>query len=134
MSTTKFYRAWTGMKTRCSNKNRKDYKNYGGRGISICKRWYKFENFKNDMFSSYYEGLALDRIDNNKGYFKENCRWATSKEQNNNKRSNLFIEFNGKSQTLIAWANELGVKRSTLSMRYYVLKWSTEKILTYNIK
>lgn len=81
----KLYNTWYLMKTRCDNPKCKYYDRYGGRGISICKEWYSFDQFVADM-GDRPEGLTLDRIDNDSGYSKSNCRWATAKEQNNNKR------------------------------------------------
>lgn len=86
MSKTRFYRIWKDMNTRCNNPNYRLYKNYGGRGISICDRWEHFENFKEDMYPTYDEKLSIDRIDNNGNYCKENCKWSTDVEQNRNRR------------------------------------------------
>jgi hypothetical protein len=79
------YSSWTNMWTRCTNTKRDKYKNYGGRGITVCEHWKNFENFLADM-GERPEGLTLDRKDNELGYFKENCRWATSEEQSLNKQ------------------------------------------------
>lgn len=89
MANTKTYNNWHGMKTRCYNKNEKNYKYWGGRGIKVCKRWMKFENFLEDM-GECPKGKSLDRKNNDKGYCKENCRWATPKQQANNRRDNII--------------------------------------------
>lgn len=82
---SKTYYCWASMKSRCLNKNHVRYKNYGGRGISICKEWLLFENFLSDM-GEKPDGLSIDRINNNGNYKSSNCKWSTPKEQANNKR------------------------------------------------
>lgn len=77
ISRTKFYKVWVGIKTRCLNKKSPLYAAYGGSGIDICKDWLSFNSFYNDMYFGYKEGLQIDRINNNLGYFKENYRWVT---------------------------------------------------------
>lgn len=79
------YQCWADMKTRCSNPKHKSYKDYGGRGIGVCSYWQEFENFYKDM-GDKPPGLTLERINNDHGYYRENCRWATRAEQNRNKR------------------------------------------------
>jgi hypothetical protein len=80
------YRSWDHMLQRCYNKNSINYEYYGGRGVTVCKRWIQsFDNFIEDMGQNP-GGMTIDRLDPEKGYYKENCRWATTKEQTNNKR------------------------------------------------
>lgn len=83
---TRLYRIWKDMRTRCNNPRCKDYKNYGGRGIRVCRRWDKFENFAADMGPHPGAGWTLDRVDNDGNYAASNCEWATKWEQNNNRR------------------------------------------------
>ena len=86
---SKGYQVWKSMWARCKQKNNKDYKYYGARGITICDHWLNWRNFIEDM-GQPPAGLTLDRIDNDKGYFKENCRWATRSQQNANKRRKVL--------------------------------------------
>lgn len=84
---SKIYRTWIAMLSRCRNSNDNNYHNYGGRGITVCERWYKFENFYEDMGELPFYEAQIDRIDNENGYFKENCRWVSCKENSRNRRS-----------------------------------------------
>jgi hypothetical protein len=112
------YRIWRNMKTRCLNPNNKAYKDYGGRGITICDRWMdSFENFLADMGHRPSALHSLDRKDNNLGYSPDNCEWATRIRQSNNRRSNVFILHEGKSQTMADWAREKGLRLGTLHYR-----------------
>lgn len=83
---TGIYNTWDAMKQRCTNENNTSWANYGGRGIFVCEKWLSFDGFCEDMLKSYSEGLEIDRIDVNKGYFKENCRWVNKSLQAFNKR------------------------------------------------
>jgi hypothetical protein len=123
------YRTWFNMKTRCRNTRTADFGRYGGRGIVFCDKWDRFAGFYEDMGASYQPGLTLERIDNNRGYSKDNCRWATRTEQANNRRSSHFITFNGETKTLAQWARSLGIKRSTLGARLTTYHWPIEKAL-----
>ncbi len=113
------YGVWHSMNQRCKNPNFSEYKNYGGRGISVCKEWEtNFLSFYNWAIShGYRKGLSIDRIDNDKGYYPQNCRWITMKAQSYNKSSNHIIIFNGESKTLTEWAKAMGIKTNTLCMR-----------------
>lgn len=121
---------WLGILQRCNNPRNKKYKDYGGRGITICREWQDtngFENFLVDVGVRPESQYSLDRINNDRDYCKENCRWATPKEQNRNSRNNVNITFRNKTQCLTAWAEELGIKRRTLSMRLHTYGWTIEK-------
>lgn len=101
---TRLYRIWRGMLQRCYSPTNKDYKRYGGRGISVCNDWLNFEPFYEwSMANGYQENLTIDRLDNFKGYSPDNCRWATQKEQQNNRRSNCLITYNGETHTVAEW-------------------------------
>lgn len=130
LSGTKIHKTWKHIKDRCLNSKCKSYPNYGGRGITMCERWMVFENFLKDMGQPPSVKHSLDRKDNSKGYCKANCRWATNREQTNNARSNVRISFNGRTQNISQWADELGIKYATLYGRIKTFKWSIEKALT----
>lgn len=115
------YRAWAGAKDRCYNKNALNYKDYGGRGIKMCSSWLGvngFYNFIKDMGNRTTNKHSLDRINNNKGYSKENCRWATRTEQARNRRSNILIEKDGVILTITEWAIKLNIEVATLWARH----------------
>lgn len=118
-SKTKFYKVWIHMIQRCYHTNNPGYYNYGGRGIFVGEEWKSsYLAFKRDMFVGYAEGLQLDRINNNDGYYKENCRWVTPKQNNNNKRSNCYIECYGEIRTAIEWARIFHQNPSAVAGRY----------------
>ena len=128
MSNTRVYYSWQAMKKRCLNKNHKDYKRWGGRGIKVCDEWLSFINFYADM-GDKPKGKSLDRINNNLGYSKNNCKWSTQKEQTNNTRRNVFLTFNNKTLTVSQWAEELEISKFTLFERIR-RNWNIEKILS----
>ena len=101
------------MKGRCENPNNTAFKNYGGRGIKICDRWHSFEAFFADMGTKPFPKASLERIDRNGNYTPENCKWASSNEQNNNTRRNVRITFDGVTQTLFQWLRAYNVKPQT---------------------
>ena len=113
------YTVWEGMKRRCYNRNDRYYSTYGGRGVKVCDRWVNsFKNFYLDMGERPTNKYSIDRIDVNGDYCKENCRWATAKEQSVNRRSNVWIEYNGETKTISQWAEFYGLKYDTLRNRY----------------
>ncbi len=129
MDTRPFVRAyniWRGMRARCGNPKHPAYSKYGARGITVCDRWASdFQAFFDDM-GCPQEGQSIDRIDGTKGYFPENCRWATKEEQQNNISSNINITHLGKTQSLGKWARELGINTSTLYDRIVERKMPPE--------
>ncbi len=133
MSGSSIYHRWQHMKNRCLKIDDKAYKNYGGRGIKVCDRWLKFENFYEDMSIGYKIELTLDRIDNNGNYCKENCRWATRKEQGRNTRRNKIITYQRKTLCMKEWAKELNMKYGCLWYRLNA-GWSIEKAFTQKVK
>ncbi len=128
MHGTPVYIVWCNMRNRCNNHKNHSYKNYGGRGIKVCKRWGSFEKFLTDM-GERPEGKCIERIDNNGGYTPENCRWATARQQANNKRNNHLVTYNGATLTLAQWGRKTGIRDRTL---YDRLKsgWSAHNALT----
>lgn len=129
MSNSPTHISWMAMNQRCNDKNHDNYKYYGGRGIKVCKRWNHFINFYIDM-GERPEGYSLERIDVEKDYSPDNCKWVSHKEQCNNRRSSRFIEFNGETRTLQQWAEFTGITRNTIEKRIDNYGWSVEKALT----
>lgn len=131
-SNSNLYDVWINIKQRCLNKNNPNYKNYGGRGITICNEWVNdFEKFQKwSIENGYKKGLNIDRKDNDKGYSPENCRFITYIENQNNKRTNTYIKFNNETETITNWAKKLNMNPRTLVTRLDTLKWSVEKALT----
>ena len=108
------------MMDRCYRQKAKNYPFYGGRGIAVCEGWHNIEAFESWAKSSgFQEGLTLERKDVNGNYCPENCTWVTKKQQANNRRNTLVIEYEGEKHTISEWADILGVCRSTISNRYY---------------
>lgn len=127
------YKTWKEMRQRCKNKNSKVYKHYGGRGITICNRWHDFNNFRDDMASTYKKGLSIDRIDNNGNYEPSNCRWSTPKEQARNKRNNIYVRYKGQHRLLIELSEICCVNFNVLKGRID-LGWDIEKTLNTPVR
>lgn len=115
------------MKSRCLNPNWPAFHRYGGRGIAVCERWMTFDNFLADM-GEPPPGLTLDRINNNEGYGPDNYRWVAPKTQQRNMRRNRIMTFQGKTQTAVEWAEELGINEHTIYTRLFK-GWSDEEAL-----
>jgi hypothetical protein len=114
---------WCSMKSRCYREKDPQYERYGGRGIKINLDWlYSFDQFYDDMISTYVPGLVIDRVDNNLGYSKENCRWATQTENNRNRRDNINITINGRTECITEWARLTGTGYATLKRLYLATK------------
>lgn len=130
-SRSKLYFVWNDMKSRCSDINALPYKDYGGRGITVCDEWISsFEEFQQWALSNgYQQGLTLDRIDVNKGYSPENCRWVTMKAQCNNKRNNRFITYNGETHTISEWSEITGINKAVIRYRLNA-GWDIKDALT----
>lgn len=129
MASSPVHIVWKGMIARCTNRNDPKYADYGGRGIKVCKRWRRFEYFYADM-GDRPKGMTLDRVDNAKGYSPGNCRWATLKEQGNNRRSTLKIERKGEVKSLKEWCEFEGLPYKTVHRRININDWDLERALT----
>lgn len=129
-SGTKTYFAWRAMRSRCFNKKNPSWPHYGGRGIDVCEHWAKdYDAFFDDMGEAP-ENTSLERIDVNKGYYPENCTWATLGEQAVNKRTTRWITHNGETMCLSQWASKLGLPVDTLWRRLNIYKMPVGKALT----
>ncbi len=124
---------WRSMKERCSNKNHDAYARYGGRGIKVCRRWLKFENFLLDNGPLFKEGLTLDRIDNDGNYTKSNCQWVSRGDQANNRHNNVILEHDGERMTCSQWARKLGMQEITLRKRIRA-GWSHSRAITTPVR
>lgn len=125
------YNCWMHMIGRCTNPNHVRYSVYGAKGITVCKRWRKFENFFEDMGKAPSPAHTLDRHPNQKGnYMPGNVRWATKKEQARNTKKNLMLSFNGETLCAAEWAERLGFSTALIYNRISAYGWSVEKALT----
>jgi hypothetical protein len=131
-STHRLYDRWSGLMTRCYNKKSTNYKDYGGRGISVAPEWHLFSGFILDMEPSYMDGLTVERRDNNKGYSKSNCIWIPFNQQAMNRRSQKVITYKREALTITEWSRKVGISTQALSYR---LKsgWGVDKALETSI-
>ena len=129
-SRTRLYEVWKAMIRRCENKNAKQYEDYGGRGIQVCRRWREsYEAFIEDMGMPPTPEHSIERRDNDKGYSPENCFWGTRKEQARNKRNNRLLTHDGRTQCTAAWSEETGLSVYTIYARLK-LGWTVDEALT----
>ena len=127
------YKTWISMRQRCLYKSYRRWKDYGGRGITICARWSKFENFLIDM-GARPDGYSIERIDNDGNYEPSNCRWATPVEQAKNRRNSRLFQFKGETRCLSEWARVLGFDRSLLRHRIDTLGWNHVEAFTLSVQ
>lgn len=132
-SHTPTHSIWVNMRDRCNNKHNKSYPYYGDRGISVCERWNDYSLFIEDM-GYRPDGLELDRIDNNKGYYKENCRWSNRHQQMRNQRRSVIIEYQGESIQMNDLADRFGINKHTFKSRICYMGWSVEDAISKPIR
>lgn len=116
---------WADMRSRCANPRHKAFKNYGARGVTVCQEWHDFKTFCSDM-GPRPQGASLDRIDNNAGYSKGNCRWADRKTQNSNRRNCIFIDVDGEAITLREYCRRANIPYRPIVKRIQDLGWPLE--------
>ena len=133
---SRLYEVWHHMKSRCYYTKNKNYNAYGGRGIAVCDEWKNdFMSFYNwAMENGYDDTLTIDRIDNNKGYSPNNCRWATAKQQVMNRTNTLQIAYKGKTKPLMEWCEILNLSYNTIWTRLHKYNWTVEKAFTKGVK
>lgn len=125
-----WYGSYKSMMDRCYREKSAHYDQYGGRGIAVCEEWHNIEAFGAwAETNGFQKGLTIERNDVNGNYCPENCTWSTPKQQANNRRNTIFLEWKGERKSIHQWADEMGVSASTLKNRYY-LGWSVDEILS----
>ena len=127
---SRLYHIWEDMKNRCLNKNNKRFKSYGGRNVLLFEKWHNYVEFHNWAINNgYSENLTIDRINVNGNYEPLNCKWSTQKEQANNRTTNIYITFKGKTHTMQQWSEMLGFDKHILRNRIK-RNWTIERALT----
>lgn len=130
MTGTPVHRAWRSMRARCYIPSATGYSNYGGRGIRVCPRWNKFDNFYKDVGNPPFSGATLERLDVNGDYAPGNCVWASRVEQSRNTRRTRNLTYDGRTQCLKDWATEFGISYGVLLHRVSKLGWPLQDALT----
>ena len=134
MKNSREYSAWVHMLGRCFNPRNGKFPLYGGRGIKVCERWQKFENFYSDIGPKPSSKHSINRVNNNGPYSPDNCVWSTSIEQSRNKNNNIRVVYRGASKTIMEWAEILDIPYMTLHSRIVRLKWSAENAIETSSK
>ena len=131
---TRLHKIWESMIARCEYDKHPYYARYGGRGIRVCEEWHEYVSFREwANENGYAEHLTIDRIDNEKGYYPDNCKWATVKDQQRNRSNNRLIEWNGAIKTMTEWAEIMGIKKTTLKERLNS-GWDVGKALMHPVR
>lgn len=134
-SKTRLFKIWDNMIQRCSNEKYPRYRDYGGRGISVCDEWKEYACFSVwAKANGYSDSATIDRIDNDKGYSPDNCRWVSYEVQNNNQRSNYYITYRNSTHTLAEWAKILNINYETLKCRLRRNHWDVDKAFTTPVR
>lgn len=128
------YRAWSLIKDRCLNPKAPAFKDYGGRGITVCDEWLSYPSFLLSVGRRPSAGMTLDRVDNNLGYIPGNVKWSTKKEQARNRRSSRVLTLEGKSATMAEWVEALSINQGTLSSRINRYGWTVERALSTPVR
>ena len=127
---SRLHNIWLAMRNRCNSKKGKDYRNYASKGITVCDEWKDFNTFFEWAINNgYHPSKSIDRIDGNKGYSPDNCRWATAKMQANNIKTNVIITYNGESHTIPKWSQITNIPSYVIRNRRNY-GWNVERILT----
>jgi hypothetical protein len=133
MSGTPVYQVWSDMRRRCNDHRRRAFKDYGGRGIKVCKRWDKFENFFADMGDRPSPNHQLDRMNNDRGYYPSNCVWTTRQHQSLNRRSTKWLKIGDVELPVILWAKRTGINHKAIHKRLK-MGWTPEEAISLEVK